>query len=150
LIWRPQIDYFAAHFEGVLVRNRSSFLCVLLPSFFLLAAVGAPGLDGMGRYREVFGSDNYYLTVIYSGSPDGLLSQGDQPVRFTGTLVTETGEFRVQGVRRLSSQTFVYEFASDEASYSGRLAKGGCPQFLDLTSSVAGQKREKLRSGSCL
>ncbi len=129
---------------------RPSFLSVFFPSLLLLAAAGAPGLDGWNQHREVFGSENYYLTVLYSGSPNGVLAPASKPIRFAGSIVTSTGEFRVQGVRRPEEGGFVYEFSSAEGSYVGRLKTGQCPQYLDLAPSLSGQNSEKLRAGTCL
>jgi hypothetical protein len=129
--------------------RRRSFFPVFFPSLFLLAAVGAPGLDGWSHHREVFGSENYYLTVLYSGSPDGVLSPG-KPVRFSGSIVTNDGEHRVYGIRKRQGKFWVYELSSTEGTYVGRVQTGSCPQYMDLTPSASGQKSEKLRSGVCL
>jgi hypothetical protein len=128
--------------------SRRLFLPVFLPSLCLLSAVGAPGLDRWGHQREVFGSENYYLTVEFSGSPDGVLSP-PTPARFNGSLVTEKGEYRVVGSRRRDGKHWVYDLTSKAGSFQGRLETSRCPASMTLTPPTSEFPTERLRAGTC-
>ena len=125
---------------------------LFFPSFVLLAAVGTPGLEEWAQHREVFGSANYYLTLEYAQPPDGPLSP-EGPTHFSGSLVTPQGESRISGVRQPQGREWVYEVASSQGAFEGRLSRdpNHCPRFFSLEPVLAenGLPKELLRSGEC-
>lgn len=121
-----------------------AFLPAFLPSFLLFALASSPALESASVHRQAFGSDNYYLSVAFSGLP------GDLPARFTGSLVTEQGEFPVQGVRRKTRGAWVYEIRTPAGEFEGSWNGLGCPSFMSLIPKSDGFRGESLRAGACL
>src|SRR4051812_5806048 len=107
------------------------FFPVFVPSLILLSAMGSADLESWSQHKEVFGSENYYLSLTYSGSPDGILSPRT-PVRFIGSLVTRDGEFPVHGFRHRDENALAYEIASEKGRFHGKVSFGQCPQFMQL------------------
>lgn len=129
-------------------------LHLFLPSFFLLAAAGSPAfMDAWTMHREAFGSENYYLTVDYTSNPEGVLASPEQGIRFSGSLVTEKGEFRVHGVRKPEGQFIAYRMQSAAGNFLAKFPRqSACPRDLVLgpLSTGTGLPTETLRSGLCL
>lgn len=120
---------------------------LLFPSFFLLAAVGSPGLDRWSHHREVFGGGDYYLSLSYAGSPDGVLS--GETSRFWGELVTPVGESRVRGVRRKQGRETAYLLTTDQGEFRARQKQGECILELSPVLSPKGLVPARLIVGTC-
>ncbi len=128
-------------------------LNILLPAFILLAAGGAPAfVDAWTGHREVFGSDNYYLTVDYGSNPNGVLAPQTGSLRFSGSIVTDRGEFPIYGVRVKEGRTVSLKFQSAAGDFVASHNTATCPSKLTLrpTKSTAGFPTETLQSGRCL
>ncbi len=128
-----------------------SFTRLFLPAFFpallLVAAVNPPGM--FDAHKEIYGSPNYYLTLIYASSP-----LAETPTaRFSGTLVTANGEFPIKGERVKKGAQYIYSLSGTgkEGSFVGTLAASEkCPRFMKLEpQGLNTMLVENLRAGEC-
>jgi hypothetical protein len=135
------------------MHNRFWHPILFLPSFFLLAAAGSPATrEPWSNHHAVFGSENYYLTVVYQGNPDGILAPESAEIPFSGALATPQGEFPVRGVRRKNGNGFTYRLVTRAGNFLAQsTGHTPCPHDLVLTPDAGLQlPSEVLRSGLCL